>query len=293
MLNKLSSFEKEFILDGVQKDIRADGRSCFDYRHLTIETGVLSNTSGSSRLRLAATDVLVGIKVELGRPLPGQDEGQILFSVECSTSASPEFQGRGGDLLSACLTRCLERMIANKKAIDMNKLIIIPEKQCWIIYVDTMILVNGGNVLDAISLAIRAALLDVKIPEISVVEDGDNYELEISDDPQACQTLDLGSWPVLVTLSEIGSKFIVDASIEEECCTVGRVTFGVNKDGSIMCTQKAGKGTVDPTILPEMLKIALSFGKELITNLDEKVKLQRELEERGGYQKLGFLGSAY
>ncbi|KAJ3630013.1 hypothetical protein Zmor_028505 [Zophobas morio] len=168
------------------------------------------------------------------------------------------------------------------------------------------ILVNGGNVLDAISLAIRAALLDVKIPEISVVEDGDNYELEISDDPQACQTLDLGSWPVLVTLSEIGSKFIVDASIEEECCTVGRVTvkfyvyfkgkhlscdkFGVNKDGSIMCTQKAGKGTVDPTILPEMLKIALSFGKELITNLDEKVKLQRELEERGGYQKLGFLG---
>jgi hypothetical protein len=63
---------------------------------LTIETGVLSNTSGSSRLRLvfiiflqrlakvinysylfkkAATDVLVGIKVELGRPLPGQDEG--------------------------------------------------------------------------------------------------------------------------------------------------------------------------------------------------------------------------
>jgi hypothetical protein len=37
--------------------------------------------------------------------------------------------------------------------------------------------------------------------------------------------------------------------------------FGVNKDGSIMCTQKAGKGTVDPTILPEMLKVLLTLSQ--------------------------------
>ena len=31
---------------------REDGRGCEDYRHMTIETAVVSNTSGSSRVRL-------------------------------------------------------------------------------------------------------------------------------------------------------------------------------------------------------------------------------------------------
>ena len=48
----LSSFERTFIVNGVEQDFRSDGRSCHDYRHFEVETGIVSNTSGSARLRL-------------------------------------------------------------------------------------------------------------------------------------------------------------------------------------------------------------------------------------------------
>ena len=51
----LSSFERSFIVGGIEQDFRSDGRSCQDYRHFEVETGIVSNTSGSARLRLVCT----------------------------------------------------------------------------------------------------------------------------------------------------------------------------------------------------------------------------------------------
>ena len=50
----LSSFERRFIVKGVEQDFRSDGRSCQDYRYFEVETGIVSNTSGSARLRLVS-----------------------------------------------------------------------------------------------------------------------------------------------------------------------------------------------------------------------------------------------
>ena len=59
----LSEAERTYVLHGVQDNLRVDGRCRDDYRHMEVETGVVSNTNGSARLRLANTDILVGIKV--------------------------------------------------------------------------------------------------------------------------------------------------------------------------------------------------------------------------------------
>ena len=48
----LSKDEKIFIKNGVLEDFRSDGRAREDYRHFEIETGIVSNTNGSARLRL-------------------------------------------------------------------------------------------------------------------------------------------------------------------------------------------------------------------------------------------------
>ena len=50
----LSEFERAYVVDGIEKDFRSDGRSCQDYRHFEVETGIVSNTSGSARLRLVS-----------------------------------------------------------------------------------------------------------------------------------------------------------------------------------------------------------------------------------------------
>ena len=38
----LSEFERAYVVDGIEKDFRSDGRSCQDYRHFEVETGIVS-----------------------------------------------------------------------------------------------------------------------------------------------------------------------------------------------------------------------------------------------------------
>ena len=50
----LSEEEKHFIISGVEEDFRIDGRSCEDYRMINVETGIISNTSGSAQVKLVS-----------------------------------------------------------------------------------------------------------------------------------------------------------------------------------------------------------------------------------------------
>ena len=79
----LSPGERQFVRDGIEADIRADGRSCLDAREFTVSTGLVAQASGSARVMLDTTDVLVGIKAEFGETEPGApDRGRVLCSVE-------------------------------------------------------------------------------------------------------------------------------------------------------------------------------------------------------------------
>ena len=75
-LSLISPSEVDFILKGVDENIRADGRGRLDYRQVVLETGVISQASGSARCRLGeGTDVLVGVKIEIGAiEIDGNDE---------------------------------------------------------------------------------------------------------------------------------------------------------------------------------------------------------------------------
>lgn len=66
-----------------QDDFRSDGRTNIDYRPMELETDVVSHASGSARLRLANTDILVGVKTEIDVPKPGKPNmGKIEFFVD-------------------------------------------------------------------------------------------------------------------------------------------------------------------------------------------------------------------
>ena len=62
---ELSDDEKMYVLHGVQEDVRVDGRSRMSMRPLKFETELVTHANGSAHLRLANTDVLVGVKAEL------------------------------------------------------------------------------------------------------------------------------------------------------------------------------------------------------------------------------------
>ncbi len=64
-------------------NLRNDGRKRNEYRPMELETEVVTHASGSARLRLANTDILVGVKAEIDVPnVEAPSIGKIEFFVD-------------------------------------------------------------------------------------------------------------------------------------------------------------------------------------------------------------------
>jgi exosome complex component RRP42 len=262
----LSPGEIHFLKDGIHMDIRADGRSRLDYRPFTLETGILAQANGSSRLILDATTVMVGVKAEIGAPDPmTPNSGSISVSVQCSPSASPEFEGRGGESLNTELAQFFERCLQSKGVLDLRSLSLLDGKQCWILHVDVIVLDSSGNLFDSIAIAIRGALLNTTLPHVDVSIGEDNkYEFEV--DQERIYLLYAECVPVCVSLALIGDDVVVDATLEEELCQDCRVTFAVNKQGNVVSTHK-GSGSLPLNAFGIMLKTATDISKRFFSEL--------------------------
>ncbi|XP_045634627.1 exosome complex component RRP42 isoform X3 [Ursus americanus] len=279
----LSEAEKVYIVHGVQEDLRVDGRGCEDYRCVEVETDVVSNTSGSARVKLGIedpsqtlgghlprseglltfskshfghTDILVGVKAEMGTPkLEKANEGYLEFFVDCSANATPEFEGRGGDDLGTEIANTLYRIFNNKSSVDLKSLCISPREHCWILYVDVLLLECGGNLFDTICIAVKAALFNTRIPRVRVLEDEEgSKDIELSDDPYDCIRLSVENVPCIVTLCKIGYRHVVDATLQEEACSLASLLVSVTNTGVVTCMRKVGKGSLDPESIFEMME---------------------------------------
>lgn len=285
----LSEAEKTFILHGVEEDFRCDGRKCLDYRPMEVETDVVSHASGSARLRLANTDILVGVKTEIDTPYPERPrEGKIEFFVDCSANATPAFEGRGGEELGTEISNALATSYQSSQTFDLTALCILPGQQCWKLYVDILILECGGNLFDAVSLAVKAALHNVRVPRVKAATlDGGTVDLQLSDDPFDCYHLDVSAAPCLVTLCKIGDHCIVDPTAEEEMCSNASVVMAVTEKSLVTSVFKTGVGSVHPQTLLDTLKVGLPIGLNL--NKALKAALLEEREQGRVKECCGFL----
>uniref|UniRef100_A0A182NDE8 Ribosomal RNA-processing protein 42 n=1 Tax=Anopheles dirus TaxID=7168 RepID=A0A182NDE8_9DIPT len=265
----LSEAEKTYILHGIQKNFRNDGRSNRDYRPMELESDVVVHASGSARLRLANTDILVGVKAEIDTPHPDRpNEGKIDFFIDCSANATPEFEGRGGEQLATEISSTLAKAYESQKGLDLSSLCIMAKQQCWKLYVDVLILECGGNLFDAVSLAVKGALFNTRIPRVSTAMlDGGSMDLILTDDPYDCERLDVATAPILVTVCKIGDQCVVDPSAEEEECSVVSVAVGVScrPDGkqSITTVRTSGEGSIRMETLKKCFDLATSAGVSL------------------------------
>uniref|UniRef100_A0A7S0GZ67 Ribosomal RNA-processing protein 42 n=1 Tax=Amorphochlora amoebiformis TaxID=1561963 RepID=A0A7S0GZ67_9EUKA len=254
--------------------MRADGRRRMDYRFFDMNTEVVLSANGSARLQLDHTDVLVAVKVAIGEPdVATPDQGRVECSVTCAPSASLRYEGRGAETLNVYLTSGLSRLISS--AVDVKKLSIVPRSQCWVVYVDAIVLDSSGNLRDALSMAAYAALKTTTVPAIQVVKGEDAKEtiVEVSDDPFETIPLPINKQlPISISLTKIGACFVVDSSGEEESCMSAKVTFAIDRDGKICSTTKTGIGGISSDMLMEMMRVAAEKGKEMVAKIESKLK---------------------
>ncbi|XKL60954.1 hypothetical protein PGB90_008011 [Kerria lacca] len=281
-----SDAEKTYIWDGVELNLRNDGRKRNDYRPMELETDVVTHASGSARLRLANTDILVGVKAEIDVPYPeAPNVGKIEFFVDCSANATPAFEGRGGEDLANEISSALLKAY---DVLPLNNLCIVPGFSCWKLYVDILILECGGNLYDSVSLAVKSALYNTRIPNVKgTYIDGTNVDLQLSDDLFECWKLDVSKAPCFVTLCKIGEYLVVDPTVEEEACSTASIVVSVGENGSITGIFKIGEGSFHQNAICDAIKLAGTIGNEL----NKTLKLALEKEENLGIrrERYGFL----
>lgn len=251
------SLKQKRIAELVEKGKRVDGRDLTEYREIEVEQGVIGTAEGSARVHLGKTDVMVGIKIEIGDPYPDTpDKGVLAVNAELVPLASPTFEPGPPDEEAIELARVVDRGIRESKAVDFEKLCIQPGKKVFVVFVDVYVLNHDGNLIDASALAAIAALLNTKMFKYEV-EDG---EVEIK---PGYTPLSVERKPIAVTFAKINDELVVDPGLEEGRVMDTRLTLTFDDDGNICSIQKGGTGYFKPKEVLEAAKIAGKKAKEI------------------------------
>lgn len=257
--------------------MRNDGRTRRDFRPIDLETNVIASASGSARFCLGNSDIIVGIKPEIDCPRPdAPEEGKLEFFVDCSANSMLDFDGRGGEELASEISNCLREAYASPQAFDLKTLCILPKHQCWKLYIDILILQCSGSLFDAISMAVKCALYDLKIPRVSsAILDGGNVDLVLSDDPSDCDRLDVTAVPVLVTLAKIGDLCVVDPDISEEICSTASLVVAVSGQ-NITFVKSISGGSLHTDTFDACIDLAMESSRALNEHLLKALKQEEE-----------------
>jgi len=251
---------KEHIKGLIEKGVREDGRKFLDYRKdIKIEYGISSkNAEGSARVKIGDTEVVAGVKFEVGTPFPDKpDEGTIIVGAELLPLSSPKFESGPPGINSIELSRVIDRGIRESKTIDFKKLCIKKGEKVWIIFIDMYSINDDGNLFDAASLAALAALKDAKFPDYDVKKDKINYEKKTS------KKIPLSSNPLEVTVIKIDNTYIVDPTPNEWDNLDSRLTVATLDNGVICALQKGGDIPLSEDDVAKMVEIAIEKGKML------------------------------
>lgn len=247
----MSVLKKDYIYNLMLKGKRQDERSFDAFRDIDIRTNVIEKAEGSAWIKLGETEILVGVKLQVGAPFPDSaGEGVIITSMELNPIASPDFEAGPPKEDAIEMARVTDRGIRESGAIDLNKLCITEGEEVWIIFIDIHVLNNTGNIQDAASLGAIAALLTSTIPGEREGR-GEDMPMPIRD------------MPVSVTLVDIGGEMMVDPALDEETVCDSRITIVSNQDGSISGMQKSGSGSLNEEKLLQAVTLACQKASEL------------------------------
>jgi len=247
----IATLKKDYIYNLMIKGKRQDGRGFKDFRDIKLETNIISKAEGSAKVTLGDTQVIVGVKLQTGTPFPdSQDEGVIITNLELNPIASPGFEPGPPREEAIEMARVVDRGIRESGAIDIKKLCITVGESVWIVFIDVHVLNDDGNVIDASCLAAIAALMTTIVPN-EQQGIGENVSLAMKE------------IPVGVTLAKIGSKLMVDPSLDEEAVCETKLTVVSSSDGSIAGMQKMGSTPFTEAEVLEAIDMACEKTAEL------------------------------
>lgn len=241
----------DVIKDLILKEGRIDSRKPMDYREIkTIVDYVGSKAEGSCYVEMGNTKVVVGIKFGVMTPYPDSpDEGGLIVSLNYAPIVWQDLPSN----LDIEVSRVLDRSIRESKTLDLKKFCITKGEKSFQIFIDGYVMNYDGNLLDALNLATVKALMNTKMPTLE--EDG---KLGRSD-----KNIELSSQPVMVTLSSINGKYLVDLNKAEELAADFSLSISYLDENTVCAMQKFGIQGISEKEISNIFKIGQEKQKEL------------------------------
>jgi exosome complex component RRP42 len=254
---------KQQMWDSISKGKRLDGRDLDEIRPIEIEFDIIKKANGSAKVKLGNTEVVAGVKVETGEPFEGlENKGALILSAEVLPTASPYSEPGPPDEETVELARVVDRGVRESQMVDLDKLVLIPGKIVYTIFVDCSIINTDGNLFDATSYAVVSALISSKLP-IFEIQDGKVVDTGNKRDPP------ITTMPISITAVRIGDAVILDPTSEEEACMDARITITTNSDGHFTAMQKGSTGAFSIEQLKKAAETARIKGEMVRTKLKE------------------------
>jgi len=251
--------KREYIQNLAKNGKREDGRKFDEYRDIQIETNVISKAEGSAKVKIGNTQVITGIKIDVGEPYPDSpNQGVMTTAAELIPMASPDFESGPPREDAIELARVVDRGIRESEIIDVEKLCIEEGEKVWIIFIDIHILDYDGNLFDAASLASLAALMTTKVPA-ERFEFGKDYPLPLKEPPVSCTSV------------KFNDTIVIDPSLDEEEIAEARLTVATDDKGDIRAMQKGLNGSFTVDEIKKVIKSSVDNGKKIREQLYKSV----------------------
>jgi len=255
----IPSIKKDYLVKLAKTGKRVDGRNFDEYRDIKIEVGVVKKAEGSARVRIGNTQVIAGIKMDVGEPYPDSpDSGVMTTAAELIPMASPDFEAGPPRENAIELARVVDRGIRESELIDFDRLCVEPGEKVWIVFIDIHILDYDGNLFDAASLAALAALMTTKVPA-KQFELGEDYILPIKEPPISCTSV------------KFNGVVVMDPSLDEEAIAEARLTVATDDNGDIRAMQKGLNGSFTVEEIKKVIKSSTDNGKKIREQLYKSV----------------------
>jgi len=251
--------EGDYALELIRNGKRLDNRKFDEFRKIEIETGIIKNAEGSARVRIGDTEVIAGVKLNIGKPFPDTpEEGILIVNAEFTPLASPDFESGPPDENSVELARVVDRGLRESKCIELEKLCIKPKENVWAVFIDIYIINHQGNLLDAAALAGIAALHNTQMPKM----EGEADKAQIIRGEYTCK-LPMKCKPINVQVCKVDDKLFVDPNAEEEKIVQASLSISVRDDDRICALQKQGEHDITAAEIEKMLDIVIKKSKEI------------------------------
>ncbi|KAJ2514504.1 3'-5'-exoribonuclease [Coemansia sp. RSA 1939] len=278
-----SNIERAFLLGAVAKGVRADGRGPTDLRALRIACGP---THGLAEVQLGQTRVLARVTCAVARPLPDRPtEGLVQVNAELASLAmppSPQTTAAAMEEEMAVVSRMVDRVIRQSRAVDTEALCIVAGQKVWSLRLDLRILDHGGNLVDAAMVAATASLRHFRRPDVTV--DGTDAVIHDPRDRNPVP-LSIHHSPVCVSFAFLGHSaaaagqevvLLVDPSRIEEQTMVSRYTVTLNPHREVCALSKAGGAALPLALIQRCNQIALVKADEINEKIQEALKSQQQ-----------------